>query len=133
MGTLLLFLFLGAAAAAAEPSCSALSPGEAQVLAETNVARQEAGLPALVVDCRLMGQSRRHARRMAADLSVYHSGDSVSENVAGGPENAREAVIAWLKSPGHRQNLLVKSHRRIGVAGYIGRDGKAYWVQQFAP
>ena len=41
--------------------CSALSAGEAQIISETNDARVAAGLPMLVVDCRLMGRARRHA------------------------------------------------------------------------
>jgi uncharacterized protein YkwD len=70
---------------------------------------------------------------MARDKSLYHSTDTVGENVAAGPETAHDAVVVWLKSPGHRANIMGRSYRRIGVAGFIGLDGRAYWVQQFAP
>lgn len=113
--------------------CSVLTPGESQVIEETNAARVAAGEQPLVVDCRLMNSARRHARRLARDMVVVHSSDKVAENVNSGAENAKEVVVLWLRSPGHRSNIVSRSHRRIGVAGFIGQDGKAYWVQQFSP
>lgn len=129
-------VFLLAATAAAadlDGTCSVLTPGEAQVVEKTNAARAESGAEVLAVDCRLMSSARRHARRMARELRLQHSSDPVAENVAVGPKTADDAVVVWLGSPGHRANILNRGHRRIGVAGFIGKDGKAYWVQQFAP
>lgn len=118
----------------ADNTCSVLTDGEAQVLAETNEARAKAGQPPLVVDCRLMGAARRHARQMARTTTLVHSsGLSVAENIAAGQPNAREVVVVWLNSPSHRANMLSRRYSRIGMAGFIGPDGKAYWVQQFAP
>jgi len=116
----------------ADGTCSVLTTGESQIIEKTNEARAENGLPTLVVDCRLMGSARRHAQRMAKAMSMYHS-TGVTENIAAGQPFAADAVVTWLRSPGHRANILNRSHRRIGVAGFIGPDGKAYWVQQFAP
>lgn len=132
---LFLALFISTASAAAEPDgmCSVLTEGEAQVVEKTNKARVENGAQALVVDCRLMSSARRHARRMAREMSLHHSSDKVAENVAAGQPTAEEAVVVWLASPGHRANILNRGYRRIGVAGFIGPDGRAYWVQQFAP
>jgi len=128
---LLLFALAGEPTLAPEP-CSVLTPGESQIVQKTNEARANAGLPPLVVDCRLMGSARRHANRMARAMALYHS-NGVAENIATGQPFAAEAVVVWLNSPGHRANILGRSHRRVGVAGVIGPDGKAYWVQQFAP
>lgn len=120
------------AAAQDDGMCSVLTPGESQVVESTNAARAEQGLPPLVIDCRLMGTARRHARAMASAMSMYHSA-GVAENVAYGQPTAVLAVRSWLRSPGHRANILGRSYSRIGVAGFIGPDGRAYWVQQFAP
>lgn len=116
----------------ADGTCSVLTSGESQIVEKTNEARSQAGLPTLVIDCRLMGSARRHAQRMAKATSMYHS-SGVAENVATGQPHAEAAVVTWLRSPGHRANMLNRNYRRIGVAGFIGPDGKAYWVQQFAP
>lgn len=112
--------------------CTTLTEGESQIIAETNLARAEAGLPELVVDCRLMGRARRHANRMATEGFFAHS-SGATENIASGQPHATAAVRAWLASPGHRANILSRRHSRIGVAGFVGNDGKTYWVQQFAP
>jgi uncharacterized protein YkwD len=112
--------------------CTVMSPVESQVVAETNNARAAAGLPPLSVDCRLMDRSRRHARRMANEGFFGHSAGSI-ENIAYGQAHAQEAVTTWLNSPGHRANMLNRHYTRIGVAGYVGRSGRTYWVQQFAP
>lgn len=121
-----------AAAAAGEEKCTAMTAGEAQVVDKTNEARAKNGSVALVVDCRLMASARRHANRMAREMRMYHSG-KVAENVAVGAATAEDAVVVWLNSPGHRANILNRGYRRIGVAGFVGPNGKAYWVQQFAP
>jgi len=133
-----LSLILAAAVTAGTPTpasepCSVLTPGESQAVAETNAARSQNGQPTLEVDCRLMSSARRHARLMARHMSMHHSREAVAENVASGQPTAREAVVVWLRSPGHRANILNPRHRRIGVAGFIGPDGRAYWVQQFSP
>jgi uncharacterized protein YkwD len=131
---IIVFLLAATAAAAdADGLCSVLTPGESQVVERTNEARAKASADVLVVDCRLMASARRHARRMARELSLRHSSDPVGENVAVGPKTADDAVVVWLGSPGHRANILNRGYRRVGVAGFIGQDGRAYWVQQFAP
>jgi uncharacterized protein YkwD len=129
----LLLTMFAATAVANDGTCSVLTPGEAQVVSKTNEARASNGAPVLVVDCGLMSSARRHARRMAREMSLRHSADRVAENVATGQPTAAEAVEVWLASPGHRANILNRGYRRIGVAGFIGPDGRAYWVQQFAP
>ena len=111
--------------------CTNLTESESAVIAETNQARAEAGLPELVVDCRLMGRARRHANRMASEGFFAHS-SGATENIAHGQPHATAVVRTWLNSPGHRANILSRSSTRIGVAGVVSRDGKIYWVQQFS-
>jgi uncharacterized protein YkwD len=112
--------------------CSTLSESESAVIAETNQARVQAGLPELVIDCRLMGRARHHANRMASEGFFAHS-SGATENIAVGQPHAVAVVRTWMNSPGHRANILSRRNGRIGVAGVVGRDGKIYWVQQFAP
>ena len=51
---------------------------------------------------------------------------SVGENIAQGQRTPKEVVDAWMKSPGHRQNIMNPNFTHIGV-GYVN----AYWVQHF--
>jgi len=49
------------------------------------------------------------------------------ENVAFGHSDERSVVEGWLKSPGHCENIMNKSHKEMGVA----RSGM-YWTQVLA-
>ncbi|NJR62658.1 MAG: hypothetical protein HC769_29995, partial [Cyanobacteria bacterium CRU_2_1] len=49
------------------------------------------------------------------------------ENVAQGQKTPSEVVRSWMKSPGHRQNILNPNFTEIGV-GY----SQNYWTQVFA-
>ena len=53
------------------------------------------------------------------------------ENVAFGTRmDAAGAIRGWERSPGHRDNMLERSFREVGIA--LWREGKkAYWVQLF--
>lgn len=44
---------------------------------------------------------------------------------------AREAVRAWMRSPGHRQNILDAGLGRLGVGIAFNRRGALYAVQNF--
>lgn len=54
---------------------------------------------------------------------------SVSENVAYGFSTGRNVVTAWMRSPGHRANLLSSKMRWIGVGAVRDEDG-VWWVAQ---
>jgi uncharacterized protein YkwD len=57
---------------------------------------------------------------------------SMGENLAAGQTTAREAVEAWLDSPGHRENILAPQWRRTGIAVRYGGPYRVMWVQEFA-
>lgn len=127
--------FLAAVAAlsasAREPSSpQGLSSAESAVVARTNEARARRGLAPLAVDSGLVSGARRHASWMARNRSLTH-GQGVAENIAMGQGSAAEAVGDWLRSDGHRANMLDGSHTRIGVGMARAADGTAYWCQQF--
>jgi uncharacterized protein YkwD len=50
-------------------------------------------------------------------------GWSLGENLAwgaGSRATPRETVQAWMRSPGHRQNILTRNFREIGVGVVLG-------------
>ena len=56
-----------------------------------------------------------------------------SENIAVGQMTPEEVMKHWMASKGHRQNILDKDAKYLGV-GYIKADGSewgTYWVQNF--
>lgn len=107
-----------------------VSQTESAVIAGTNGERARSGLPPLSVDAGLMNGARAHAARMARSRQLVH-GAGVAENIGMGQTSAAEAVSSWMRSSGHRANMLNPSHTRIGVAVAYTADGTAYWCQQF--
>lgn len=56
----------------------------------------------------------------------------VAENIAGGQSTPQEVVTAWLKSPGHCNNI-VGNFQELGLS-YVTRPGselRTYWTQVF--
>ena len=85
--------------------------------------------------------ARRQARRMANQDRMFHQdlGDvmsacdlrAVAENVAHGYHTGRGAVKAWMKSDGHRANILDPGYRLLGMAVRRSDDGTPYAAQVF--
>ena len=124
----------GGVAGANDPSITiesgvSLSATEAAVVARTNDARAKRGLGPLAADASLMNGARRQAAWMARNRSLSH-GQGVTENIAMGQSSASGTVADWMRSDGHRANIL-GSHSRIGVAMARAADGTVYWCQQF--
>ena len=121
-----------------------------QVLALMNAVREEAGLPPLTVDVRIVDAARRHSDDMATNNTFGHAGSDgsnaggrvldagydwtfVAENVAAGQSGSEAVMGAWMNSPGHRANILSASARHVGV-GYAFRSGTQYghyWTVNF--
>jgi uncharacterized protein YkwD len=128
-------------AAIAAPTATARGIGltrtETALVRAINVARTHRGLPALRVDPRLMRAARANSARMLRTGNFSHDdfmrrfrrfgvrGKLFGENLAWGTGvlGAAEAVRMWLDSPGHRENLLDRGFRRIGIATPVGRFG----------
>ncbi len=66
-------------------------------------------------------------QRMRAQGYNYGS----AENIAAGQTSAKAVVAAWMKSSGHRTNILKCSNKAIGVG--VARGGRygIYWTQDF--
>jgi len=54
-----------------------------------------------------------------------------AENVASGFDNGHDVVIGWMKSPGHRHNILNGKLRKMAVAARKGDNGVWYAAQVF--
>lgn len=107
-----------------------------------NAARAQNGLGPLREDARLSRSAKAHAQDMAAnDFFGHVSSDGRSfdqradaagyscaraENIAWGQRSEAAVMDAWMKSPGHRTNIMRDNVTEFG----IGRSGDI-WVQVF--
>jgi uncharacterized protein YkwD len=126
-----------AAAAPARRAAVAATPLEQQLLHELNTARSSRGLRRLRSVVTLRSAAVAHTRAMLAGPFFAHEssdGTSMADRVRrfypprGGTwavgENliwasprlgARQAITAWLGSPGHRRNMLAAQWREVGI------------------
>lgn len=54
------------------------------------------------------------------------------ENIAAGQGEPKDVVEAWMNSPGHRDNIMNKDFKKIGIGYSEGGEYGAYWAQLFA-
>lgn len=122
------------------------------IVAFTNQERAARRVGKLTVDPQLMKMAEKKVDDMFARQYFAHespNGDNVEEladsvgyrylfvgeNLALGKfRTSAEIVAAWMKSPGHRENLLKTQYEQIGVAARTGiYEGKTVWiaVQEF--
>ena len=55
-----------------------------------------------------------------------------AENIAAGHKSPENVVEAWMKSEGHRKNILNPAYGNIGVGVFQDAAGKLCWVQLFS-
>ena len=137
---------LGATALVAVPltqvaQASASGTYENSVYANTNVQRAKYDRVSLKGAKCLDRFAERQAAKMAAEQRMYHQQlgpilkacklSMVGENVAYGYPNGKAAVSAWMKSPGHKANILNKNYRLIAVGAAQDKDGRWYVAQVF--
>ncbi len=146
--------FLCGSAALAESPAPQKSAEErliVRVVELTNKVRVQYGLsplqlhPALTRSAQWMAQDMvqhnylRHVDKLGRNIDPrlpdfgYHDYAEIGENIAGGQRKPEEVVADWMRSPGHRANLLNPTFREIGVAHITGERTKYkhYWVQDF--
>lgn len=126
---------LGAGCAGADPAA----------LAAINAERANNGRAPLVYDAQLEQVARMHARDMAANGFFSHAGSDGSdigarltrvgyrwcfaaENIAAGQTSLNAVMTAWMGSKGHRQNILQRKARSVGLA----RTQTNHWVMVLA-
>ncbi len=109
-----------------------------ELLNFTNEKRAEYGLPALSSNSQLEMAANKKAEDMfAKNYWAHNSPDGITpwyfikeagydyvyagENLARGFTDSRDAVNAWMASPGHRENLLSENFNEVGFAVRGGR------------
>ena len=126
------------------PTAGNLARVERSTLCLLNAERRERGLRPLENDWRLARAAERHTNDMVAHRYFQHdsrSGGSfsdriratgylsrvgswvVGENLAwgSGAQGSPQAIVrAWMKSPGHRANILNGRYREIGIGTTLG-------------
>ena len=122
-----------------------------QVVELTNRERQAKGLRPLKLQTTLREAAQwladdmakksylSHTDSLTRDFSTrlrdfgYENASVMAENIGLGAPDPAQAVANWMKSPGHRANILNPELTEIGVGyAYNARDpNRHYWVQDF--
>jgi uncharacterized protein YkwD len=120
---------------------------QAEITRLTNTQRTAHGCAAVKVNAQLVTAATGHSTWMARTGTFSHTGSAGStfatrartagfarpsgENIAWGYRSATEVVTAWMKSPGHRANILNCRSRSVGVGAAFNTAGHAYYTQVF--
>lgn len=107
-----------------------LNKSERVIFNYVNRIREERGLDPLRIDAELQAAARKHCAEMCRS-GLRHTRARVFENVASGHRSCNAAVQAWMRSNGHRRNILNPQLEVTGVAAYKAADGTTYYCQQF--
>lgn len=121
---------------------------EDQIIVLTNLVRAKNGLPPVTRSAQLTLAAAAHAQNMALTNTMSHqlgaSGpaqrlravgynwSTYGENIAQRYPTAQAVVDAWLKSPGHRANILNRKVTEIGVGVAFNRRNQPFYCQLFA-
>lgn len=135
-------------APAAGDSTGRTAGGPAQQVVEmVNAERAKNGCSPVTVNSKLQAAAQGHSDDMAARDYYAHStpegkgpGDRMTaagyrwstygENIFKSPKDARTAMEGWMKSPGHRSNILNCAFKEIGVGINFSSNGP-WWTQNF--
>lgn len=129
------------------PAPAKPSPIVLELLAAHNREREKEKLPPLRLNPLLSRVAAAHARDMAEHGKMTHEGSDGStpaerivrggyrarrsaENVAYGQRRVVEVVSAWMKSPGHRANIL-GDFEEMGAGLARDGEGRVYWCVNF--
>lgn len=137
--------FCGAQESATIPPAFEPSAITRQVVNLVNQERANAGLPPLtaVTNLDIYAQTRStelptvfdHVRPDGSNplTTVFSLGNysTAGENIAMGYASAQAVMEGWMKSPGHRENILSTKYTFIGVGCY-NHNGVMCWTQIFA-
>lgn len=109
-----------------------------------NDVRKRSGLRLLGTDTYLARFAGTRSAAMAAESRLSHRGwesalrkaglvdDTLGENVAYNYATPDAVMGGWMRSPGHRANILRPDFKRIGVGCVVDARGHRWWTQDFA-
>jgi uncharacterized protein YkwD len=137
-----------AAGSAATPAVA--SATVSTVFALTNAERTRAGLAPLQENSRLTYAAQLQSEQMESASRLDHvlqgvpypspsdrlaaakyAWEAYGENVAMGQPSGAEVVAAWMKSPGHRANILNPRYTELGIGYALDGAGRPYYAQVF--
>nr|WP_055567782.1 sigma-70 family RNA polymerase sigma factor [Streptomyces atriruber] len=118
-----------------------------QVVALVNTERSKAGCGPVTSNDKLATAATKHSADMAARDYFDHTspdgkdpGDRITaagyrwstygENIARGQQSPASVMDSWMKSPGHRANILNCDFKELGVGIHNGSGGP-WWTQAF--
>lgn len=137
------------AVSASVPSASVSSTDIRQsVLSLVNQERRRYNRPPLRLNSQLTAAAQAHSEDMARHNHATHKGSDgstfgqrakrhgynwrrIAENVASGQSSPSHVMSGWMKSSGHRSNLLNSIYKDIGIGIAYSRNGRPYWTQVF--
>jgi uncharacterized protein YkwD len=132
---------LAPAPAGARTGSAGATVYHASVRVATNAERVERGRVPLVGQACVQRYAVRQATRMARQERMFHQDlrrvlkdcglRKAGENVAYGYDTGQAVVRAWMRSPGHRRNVLDREYRLLGVGARQADDGTWYAAQVF--
>lgn len=135
------------------PPADVLNEFAVEVVRLTNIERAKAGVGPVQLHPNLMQAADVHAKDIAgkacrigvlshigsdgsnAGDRIFRTGLSFQrwgENIACAHKTPEAVVAGWMRSDGHRANLLDPRHTHIGVDVEKSASGLLYWVQNFA-
>jgi len=120
---------------------------EEQVLTLVNAEREKEGKAPLAMDAKLREAAKVRAEEISREGHFSHERPDKSfffsiydefnisyafqgENIAMGYGTPAAVMEGWMKSEGHRENILKDEYSAIGIGCYK-KEGNIYWVQLF--
>ncbi|WIM92745.1 CAP domain-containing protein [Actinoplanes oblitus] len=120
---------------------------QADIIRLTNEQRAAHGCAGLTENAQLTDAARGHSAWMGQTGAFSHTGRGGSdfvvrskaagyaspsaENIAWGYRSAADVVGAWMRSPGHRANILNCKSKTVGVGAVYSANGAPYYTQDF--
>jgi len=117
------------------------------LIAAHNAERTRIGLAALRANAALMSMAADHARWIASNGILTHTGadgdiltrakragyewSALEENAAEGQTDVAQVMRDWMSSAGHRANLLNRSVTEMGGAVARSASGMPFWCTVF--
>ena len=108
-----------------------------EIIELTNAERESHGLAPLAIDQELMKLAQIRAEEVSKKYSHERpNGTTVvdlgcGENV-GARATTEKQVESWMKSEGHRRNILLERYKVIGAGCFKAENGRIYWVEVFS-
>jgi uncharacterized YkwD family protein/spore coat assembly protein SafA len=119
-----------------------------RVVSLTNAQRSKYGLPPLKMNwelqrlARIKSEDMRNCNYFDHNSPTYGSPFTMmknfgiqfsyaGENIAAGQQTPESVVDSWMKSPGHRANILKREFTEIGCGVAFGGSYRVYWTQEF--